>query len=65
MKPTEAAKIIGCTPQQVRTLCRKGTIKATKRITKLGPYWEIAKKEAERYRDKEQKGGFPRGYTRG
>ena len=66
MTPTQAAKIIGCSPQQVRTLCRKGVIKASRiRIPwSGGHYYDITEKEARRYRDEPINQGFPRGKKR-
>lgn len=64
MKPSEAAKIIGCSTTQVRHLIRKGKIQATKKEspTFYGYTYHITQTEAERYRDKPQTGGgWPRG----
>lgn len=63
MTPRQAAAIIGCSPQQVRTLIRTGKIKATKRPTPTFPgyCYSVSRREAERYRDKPQIKGWPRG----
>lgn len=65
MTPRQAAAIIGCSPQQVRTLIRTGVIKATKRFTPgnttPGYCYSVSRREAERYRDKPQTKGWPRG----
>lgn len=65
MTPKEAADYIGCSPQQVRTLIRRGKIKARKHKIpggrKPGYCYLISKKEAERYRDAPQRQGWPRG----
>lgn len=68
MTPSQAAHIIGCSPQQVRTLIRKGTIVASKLLqdpTVTGyPYtWTITPAEAIRIRDRVS-GGWPRGKSR-
>lgn len=67
MTPSEAAKVIGCSPQQVRTLIRVGLVSARKVKTKnnqFGYRYEISLEEAERYRDKPQGRGYPRGVPR-
>ena len=65
MTPEQAAKVIGCSPQQVRTLIRSGTIKASQRKTPWGShYYDIEPREAKRYRDIPQGRGFPRGQKR-
>ncbi len=64
MTPTEAAKIIGCTPQQVRTLIRTKKIKAKRIKYPGGYYYQIERREAIRYRDIPQTSGFPRGQKR-
>lgn len=67
MTASQAAKVIGCTVGQVRTLIRQGTLKA-KRVQSpyvpKGHYYNITPKEVERYRDKPQLCGFPRGQSR-
>ena len=63
MTPKEAAAIIGCSPQQVRTLIRSGRIKATQVKCPQGYYYNITRREAERYRDTPQKMGWPRGQS--
>lgn len=64
MTTTEAAKIIGCSPQHVRYLVSRGWIKATRRRAPGGYYNDITKEEAEKYRDTVQVRGFPRGQKR-
>lgn len=67
MSPTQAASIIGCTPQQVRTLIRTGKLKARKKPTTAnqhGYLYEITEAEAVRVRDTEQTRGWPRGTPR-
>ena len=63
MTATQAARIIGCSPQQVRVLIRKGTIKATRWDMPGGYYYDVSQVEAERYRDTEQTKGWPRGQS--
>ena len=60
MTPKQAAAVIGCSPQQVRTLIRTGVLKATKKSVTTYRY-SISRREAERYRDKKQTKGWPRG----
>jgi len=70
MTPTEASTIIGCSPQQVRTLIRTGTLKArkTQRRKDRNGNWQysysISESEAQRYAEKPQTKGFPRGQSR-
>ncbi len=64
MTATEAAKIIGCTPQQVRTLIRTKKIKAKRIKYPGGYYYQIQRREALRYRNTPQTCGFPRGQKR-
>lgn len=61
MTPKEAAKVIGCSPQQVRTLIRTGKIKATKREGLRGVVYNVSLREATRYKNKPQTRGWPRG----
>ncbi len=61
MTPTQAAKLIGCSPQQVRTLIRTGRLKATHLPSHYRCKYAISKAEAKRYRDAPQKQGWPRG----
>lgn len=60
----EAAAIIGCSPQQVRTLIRSGRLKATPVHTPFGHYFELLRKDVEKYRDIPQLVGYPRGRRR-
>jgi hypothetical protein len=63
--PSQAAEIIGCSPQQVRTLIRGGKIKAKKIYLPYGGYvYTLTKEEAGRYASKEILYGFPRGSKR-
>ncbi len=71
LTPREAAAVIGCTPQNVRTLIRSGTLRARKVPTIINQYgyrWSITRREAERVRDlrpNDNPGrGRPRGVTR-
>jgi len=64
MIPNQAAAIIGCSPQQVRTLIRNGTLPATKLAILGGFVYEIAKKDVVRYARTPQKHGWPRGMPR-
>ncbi len=64
MTATEAAMLIGCTPQQVRTLIRTKKIKAKRIKYPGGYYYQIQKREALRYHNKPQTCGFPRGKAR-
>lgn len=70
MTPGQAAKIIGCSAQQVRTLIRTGKIQATKidaTFADVGyPYfWDITEAEAIRARDRKTDGrGWPKGKRR-
>jgi len=60
----EAAAVIGCSPQQVRTLIRKGKIKAHRIVCPANQYgyrYTVTLAEAERYRDAPQTRGWPRG----
>lgn len=63
----EAARIIGCSPQQVRTLARKGKLIWTKKESARNPKgydMRIDKKDAERYAKTVPKQGWPRGVKR-
>lgn len=64
MTPTEAAEIIGCSPSQVRTLCRNKIIKSKRIKFPGGYYYQIQNREAIRYRNLPQNVGFPRGQKR-
>lgn len=71
MSPAQAAVIIGCSPQQVRWLIRKGTIKAKRRKSlskvKGAPVWEYVITEAQAVQAKDHKKdgrGYPRGRPR-
>lgn len=64
MTPSQAARVIGCSTQQVRTLIRSGKIKARKRKAEFGYYYDITQEEAERYRDEKPDRGWPRGKAR-
>ena len=64
MTPLQAAKLIGCSVSQVRTLCSTGTLKARKRSIPGGFYYDVDRQSAEAYRDAPQKQGYPRGQKR-
>ncbi len=61
MTVRQAAKVIGCSPSHVGHLIRAGKIEAEQYEMPGGFYYDISQKEVERYRDKEQHGGWPRG----
>lgn len=63
MTPKEAAKVIGCSPEQVRHLIRHSKIKAGRHKIPGGFVYDISSREARRYRDKEQICGWPRGQS--
>jgi predicted site-specific integrase-resolvase len=64
MTPREAAEQIGCSINQVRVLCRNGTLKH--RIIPIpgGYYYEINKASVNHYAGKPQVVGYPRGQKR-
>ena len=65
MTPRQAADIIGCSHGQVCNLIRSGTLAAKKTLIAGGGYcYNISRQEAQRYRNKEQTGGWPRGQNR-
>ena len=64
MRATQAAKIIGCTPQQVRYLARTKQLRATRRLMPGGYYWEIREEAVRDYAAKPQSRGYPRGQAR-
>lgn len=70
LTPKEAAVVVGCSPQQIRTLIRKGTLKAKKvnRWKDSNGDWRysyaISASEARRYAREPQTRGFPRGKKR-
>ena len=66
MTPAQAAKLIGISPQQVRTLIRNGAMKARKHNTGIKPgfRYDISEKEAARVRSTKQTAGWPRGRKR-
>ncbi len=63
MTPRQAAKIIGVSPQHVRTLIRKGVIEAREVEDRNGQcVWEVTKVQAEKARDnRPKKTGRPKG----
>ncbi len=66
MTPSQAAKVIGCTPGQVRTLIRTGKIQARMNLVPNpygGYYYDIKPHEVRRYA-KTKTGGWPRGQSR-
>jgi len=66
MLPSEAAKIIGCTVAYCRALIRVGKLKATSKTFQGQKYYDITKREAERFRDAPVADlrGWPRGVSR-
>ncbi len=67
LTPSQAAKVIGCSPQQVRTLIRAGRLRARRvptRNNQFGYRYTVTQAEAERYRDTPQPKGYPRGRKR-
>ena len=63
MTPSQAAIVIGCSPQQVRTLIRTGKIQAERVDTPFGFYYNVTQTEAEQYRDSSP--NYGRGWPRG
>ena len=66
MTPRQAAERIGCSPQQVRTLIRNGTLRATKVKNPygVGYYYQVNTSDVRRYRNRKQTVGYPRGRPR-
>jgi len=67
MTPRQAAQIIGCSPQQVRTLIRAGVLKARPIPSANNPAgyeWQVPRSEALRYAGAKPKRGWPRGKPR-
>ena len=65
MTPKEASEIIGCSPQQVRTLIRSGKLRATKIKAPGGRHsYDLSKRVVNKYRDQPQSCGYPRGKRR-
>jgi len=67
LTPKQAAVVIGCSPQQVRYLIYNKKIKAIKIKTDCNQHgyrFAIPKNEAQRYADKPQTVGYPRGVQR-
>jgi hypothetical protein len=67
LTPSQAAEVIGCSPQQVRTLIRVGRLRARRvstRNNQHGYRYTIALHDAELYRDTPQPKGYPRGRKR-
>lgn len=63
----EAAEIIGCSPQQVRTLIRNGKIPAKRKKNERNPAGYdlvILRTEAEKYSQTVPRRGWPRGIKR-
>ena len=73
MTPSQAALIIGCSPQNVRTMIRGGKMKAKKLPAtkgkignnRHGHVWSISSEEAERVRQLRPVGNIGRGRPRG
>ncbi len=63
MKPTDAAKIIGCSVSQVRTLCRNGNLPSTRKKILGGYIYDIPREAVLAYAKKPQKQGWPRGQS--
>ena len=57
-----AAEIIGCSPQQVRTLLRINKLKGFK--SEETREWEVLMKDATRYKKLNHRKGWPRGVKR-
>lgn len=57
----KAARIIGCSPQQVRTLLRKGALKGKKTER---DEWKVEEEDAIRYSKVKIARGWPRGVAR-
>lgn len=69
MKPTEAAKVLGCTKQHVRLLIRTGKLKAKRKVIKFPKgkkmyQWDISEAEIHRFQITPQTTGRPRGSGR-
>ena len=67
MTPAQAAEVIGCSPQQVRTLCRTGKLKCTQYVMPWDPKqytYDIAPAVVRTYAATMPKGGWPRGKSR-
>jgi len=66
LRPSEAAKVIGCGTRHVRCLINQGKIEARQETTEDGVmFWSIEEVEVQRYRDKVLSGrGWPRGKKR-
>lgn len=63
MTPKQAAQLIGISSTQVRYLIRRKKLRASKIKYPGGYYYSISRREAERYRDTKQNGGWPRGQS--
>lgn len=66
-RPSEAARIIGCSVQNVRIMIVNGTMKAVKKpdpFKKEGHIYEIELQEINRIKNVVQTVGFPRGQKR-
>ena len=67
MTPRNAARKIGCSPGQVRTLTRNGTLKARNKPSTHNQHryeWFIYAASVAAYAAKPQAGGWPRGESR-
>ncbi len=67
MTPRKAAAIIGCSIGQVRTLVRKGRLRATRvpcETNQHGYRISVDAASVRRYAEQPQAKGFPRGATR-
>lgn len=67
MKPSQAAKLIGCGVNTITNAIRKDKIKADKVASsnnRWGYEYDIPEKEVLRYQQSAQHGGWPRGKKR-
>ena len=65
LTPTQAAAVIGCTPDNVRKMIRKGELNAVEVRIPGGWYYAIKPADAERIRDNPPtQRGTPRGSKR-
>jgi len=64
MTPRQAAKVIGCTATNVRTLINRGRLSAVQVPCAYGFTWDLDPKDVTRYARKPQGRGYPRGRKR-
>ena len=60
MTTTEAAVILGVSPQRIRAMIAAGRLKASRRDTQRGPEWEIDPADLDAVKDRNSKGGRPK-----